>query len=152
DLSIRYHAAVWSPGDGSPTDLTPMTLAVQHVYFDDISFIDMPNDIPMSWTANGVNSIGVIAGMVTRNKGLIAPGANGMYGARWNLSFSPVTTTVQFFNPLPSAPDLKGFDSSAYGISETGVVAGSTLYASLALGADPRNQNDHYHAFSSTGT
>ncbi len=151
DQSIRYHAAYWDPGSSSPIDLTPMDIekhqAIIERYFDDISFQYLPNSTPMSWSANGVNSDGLVAGMVTRNKGHIAPGSNANYAARWNIGGGP--GSVQFLKIFPNSPDMMGFDASAYAMAESGIAAGSSLKTALALGADPRNQNDHYHAFSS---
>src|SRR5262249_9696957 len=53
DLSIRYHAAYWVPGNPSPTDLTPMDSPIHDLvigrYFDVPSFQYLPNSIPMSW-------------------------------------------------------------------------------------------------------
>ena len=151
DLSVRYHAAYWDPGDITPTDLTPLDIEthqpVLERYFDEIVFQFMPNPIPMSWSANGVNSSGLVAGMVTRNKGHNAPGSNANYAARWDIGSPP--ESVEFLKILPKSPDLMGFDASAYAMAESGIAAGSSLKSALALGADQRNQRDHYHAFSS---
>ncbi len=153
DGSIRYHAAYWEPGAALPVDLTPMdtgpNIEVLRKYFDDIAFRDLPNVIPMSWSANGITADGLVAGMVTRNKGHNPPGGNANYAARWSIGANPID--VEILDVLPGAPDSVGFDGSINAMAASGMVAGSTIKDALLFGADPRNQNDHYHAFYSSG-
>ncbi len=138
-------------GDSLPTDLTPLdngpNINVLRRYFQDISFRDLPNILPMSWSANGINSAGQITGVVTRNKGTNSPGSNAYYAARWQIGDS--LDAVKILGSLPNVPEVEGFDGAAYAISEPGIVAGTMLKAVFGFGADQRNQTDHLHAFSS---
>ena len=87
--------------------------------------------------------------MVTRNKGQNPPGGNANYAARWSIGANP--EDVEILNVLPNAPDSMGFDGSANAMASNGMIAGSTIKDALLFGADIRNQNDHYHAFYSSG-
>ena len=126
-----------------------MTLPGQRLSFEHISVRDLPNALPMSCSANGIDSSGRVVGMVTRNKGQNAPGGNANYAARWNIGEPP--ETVEILRVLPGVPESTGFDGTANAVAESGSMAGTTLKNLLAFGADPRNQTDHSHAFYSAG-
>ncbi len=148
DGSVRYHAAYWDPGSSTPVDLTPMTNAVVRVYFDNISFLDLPNIIPMSWSANGIDSSGRV-----RWDGYAQQRAEC---SRWKRllrgdggTLANLPERVEILRVLPGVPESMGFDGTANAMAETGIMAGTTLKNTLAFGADPRNQTDHSHAFCS---